>query len=1384
MGWRGYLALRRFTKRLCGLIRRAARLAATQRGRIYGTPSIMMRRRTAHAVAGASEAYRAPHDSPDTKNKDNPVLTCYTRAEIQDNHPYFANECVMRELEFKSRYELQSPIGQGGMGKVYKAWDNLLKCTSAVKILNPETCANPRMRASFNREARAYALLNHPHVVKLFDFGLTESDQLYLSTELISGVSLNAINHSDFPLYTVIDILKQILDALEHAHQRVLIHCDIKAENVLITLEDHQICAKLADFGLATLPNDSKPDRMHLGTPAYMAPEQILNQTNLIGPCTDIYAVGILLYEALTGKLPYTGDSTLDMLKAHLEMPIPNIDWKPHYEGLNNQIKSALQAILSQALAKKPWQRFISVRAFREALESIQISPVPIAEDNPVWCELLAKTSLTSKKATEISSEDLREKIRAFEAAEDSGLRRSHNVILQSELNLSSSYGMPDSFGQNNQASHSYKYITEIARTHEYSIIKRDIERTQRGRGMQRLIIGGFGSGKTKFLKYISEKSLKGTFNIIACTPQPSTGTSNVFLHADDYSATLFSKLTLQTLNLLDPDQSRVLIGKYFNFKSPTEIAAFIRQIPSQKDPTLWDEVIDILLQIFPIAVQSNPIAILIDDLQRCSEPVYQFLSKLRMLVSSYSILVLVNYDPSELAIIPWISNIGERPEYRVIFEKSIVLGPVAPKNMKQILKSCWRIEDRLSMRIANESYGNPYYAMSMVKHLQQTSRLIKTPLELYTLSADDMQPLGVPETVISFLDHKIAELAPILGTNMEIYQEILTRTSIFGPEIYMNEVEQFWEMESDKALSHCWRDAIQAWCDLGMLSTPKSISLNKNSAQKLQFSEPWHAEAIQARIPERKKKALKAQAAIALIECYESPSYEELWRVAKLWRDASDPVAFAQFCYQSAENACELLDFKFALERWESLGTTFDAILSSNPPPNELIQAIDWSEALIRSAETALILDKYTAFEQFCTRLKTYSERSSTPVNQAHVQLLMAKQNLRRGNFQRAEDMASQAREQFLSCQDEVHAIRANLTRADAFILLSNIQNARVCLEDARAQLQAVSSPLDEAGILKRLSKIEWFAGNTRAAKEYIERAISIFQKNDETAEFCVSQLSANIYHFLEQPSDQTLYPLLNACETVADFQDEATAIQGKTYRLLIWILTANWESIHRMPLSQPSKIPATSLITGITVCARAIELDFNQRYFEGANEIATSLACFGPNNRRARAWCHTLMGLHGAITQNNRQCSQAFDRALNDFTALNDQFGILCVQLGQSLHALLNQKYETAFSTAKTVLISSILYQYSIQSTIAHAIALKAAIESKNIQWYSQCPFNFHCALPDLIKPVWTSVMEASAETMEQFDPVITPKIRAMISEIENPSFEEVYPSVEISL
>ena len=231
---------------------------------------------------------------------------------------------------FKSRYTLLEMLGHGGMGEVYVAHDDELGRDVALKLIHEETSAIPEMRMCFNREARAISLLHHPNVVDIYDFGTTETGQIYLSTELVHGDSLHGISACELPLCTILDLMVQLLEALELAHNRGLIHRDLKAENVLLTFMHGKLWVKLADFGLASLPTmldstASLRDDTSFGTPGYMAPEQILHGTNYVGPCTDIYAAGILLYEALSGVMPFDRANALETMRAHLQAPLPKL---------------------------------------------------------------------------------------------------------------------------------------------------------------------------------------------------------------------------------------------------------------------------------------------------------------------------------------------------------------------------------------------------------------------------------------------------------------------------------------------------------------------------------------------------------------------------------------------------------------------------------------------------------------------------------------------------------------------------------------------------------------------------------------------------------------------------------------------------------------------------------------------------------------------------------------------------------------------------------------------------------------------------------------------------------------------------------------------------
>ncbi|MBS7381718.1 MAG: serine/threonine protein kinase [Bradymonadales bacterium] len=277
---------------------------------------------------------------------------------------------------FKSRYTLLEMLGHGGMGEVYVAHDDELGRDVALKLIHEETSAIPEMRMCFNREARAISLLHHPNVVDIYDFGTTETGQIYLSTELVHGDSLHGISACELPLCTILDLMVQLLEALELAHNRGLIHRDLKAENVLLTFMHGKLWVKLADFGLASLPTmldstASLRDDTSFGTPGYMAPEQILHGTNYVGPCTDIYAAGILLYEALSGVMPFDRANALETMRAHLQAPLPKIAWRAHLRQTPESVRDALETVVGVALKKEPWLRFLTARDFSRAIQKI-----------------------------------------------------------------------------------------------------------------------------------------------------------------------------------------------------------------------------------------------------------------------------------------------------------------------------------------------------------------------------------------------------------------------------------------------------------------------------------------------------------------------------------------------------------------------------------------------------------------------------------------------------------------------------------------------------------------------------------------------------------------------------------------------------------------------------------------------------------------------------------------------------------------------------------------------------------------------------------------------------------------------------------------------------
>ncbi len=206
----------------------------------------------------------------------------------------------------RERYRLDSELGRGGMGTVYRATDLELQREVAVKVLSAQ---NTDARERLIREARAAAALNHPHIVTIHDVGEV-SGFPFLVMELVSGPRLSQARPTDFPRVVVIAV--QICDALEHAHNNRIVHRDLKPDNVLLSGTGESSTVKLADLGLALPAYAARISRVGVivGTAAYMAPEQALGQT--IDGRADLYALGVLLYELTTGRVPFHRRRSVD----------------------------------------------------------------------------------------------------------------------------------------------------------------------------------------------------------------------------------------------------------------------------------------------------------------------------------------------------------------------------------------------------------------------------------------------------------------------------------------------------------------------------------------------------------------------------------------------------------------------------------------------------------------------------------------------------------------------------------------------------------------------------------------------------------------------------------------------------------------------------------------------------------------------------------------------------------------------------------------------------------------------------------------------------------------------------------------------------------------
>ncbi len=255
------------------------------------------------------------------------------------------------------RYRIQSLLGRGGMGAVYRALHVSMNKVIAVKVVRPELCDTLEAAKRFHREARAASMLSHPHTIRVFDFGQTDDRMLYMVMEYLDGRSLaKVIAEGPLPVERALRLAAEVAQSLVEAHERGLVHRDLKPENILLLdAAGHPDFVKVLDFGIAKFLTGSSGvssvtgTGAVVGTPYYMAPEQASAPQGLTA-AVDVYALGVILFEMLTGHLPFRGDTPMEVLMAHVTGPVPELP-------PDLAVSPAVADLLRRMLSKSPEQR-------------------------------------------------------------------------------------------------------------------------------------------------------------------------------------------------------------------------------------------------------------------------------------------------------------------------------------------------------------------------------------------------------------------------------------------------------------------------------------------------------------------------------------------------------------------------------------------------------------------------------------------------------------------------------------------------------------------------------------------------------------------------------------------------------------------------------------------------------------------------------------------------------------------------------------------------------------------------------------------------------------------------------------------------------------------
>lgn len=1027
--------------------------------------------------------------------------------------------------EIGGRYLISAKLGSGGMGSVFLAKDQKQGGKEvALKLIRQELCTDAKMRRRFVKESMVFAYLNHPHIVQVEQLSQTTDEQLYMVMEYIHSTSLQALRGLCLPFSLIVDLCTQLLEALAHSHIRGIIHRDLKPANILLTpLSNGTIFLKLVDFGIASLPSFAKGGddftRTVLGTPYYMAPEQSRGKASQIGPGTDIYSVGVILFELLSGRLPFVGEVDIETILMHIEEPIPDLSIRSETHAPRE-----VEAIVRKCMAKKTWDRYVGAGELSKALSQLEYQKdesykhitneiVRIIKQEEEGRAagidkagqaskgfLSQQISLGAPKSVELPSRDLSVQMLG------SQVRQPQSEPATTPPSFPSA---PDDLPSAPFASDSHPSL-KTTLSENQKLYGREIEvgniqefalNALESRACCIKVDAAWGLGKSRLAREAVKKYVESNLMRYIVTMYRSNDTKSRLPQM--FESILDSK-NVETKSL---PEYLLFRFKKLRFSQSTDAAVcvdFIRQSPENPKPDA--SIYVILIELLYAASAEMPLILHMEDIHAAPAFDLGFIDAFTGACYSKSMRCLLVCSVNSLECFPNTSaseTLKSLTRYEGGRLKTLRLGPLPDTLMQKLFSQTYRFDNILSEIFCKFSLGNPLVARESVYTIIEERGIVSDSNGIYSLQDNENFALNASPLLKEIYLSYYGRLKQYISANSKLsnVEDIVVRLAILGDVVEDELLEAFFEKEAKGELQAQLDEVIEILIKLNFLSETTSAQ----GKTALAFQNPLLAKTILNDYSLRRLRPLHKLAISVKLEHYHSMDMDSCISMISHYealgaKEESLLMTYKVFTKAAQEDITEQT-FIYGMNLYHTFNEKF---LSINAHDTDItyesfIEPINWPDVLEQLGRTIFFLGKIYEAEQIVDKLSYCAQRYNAPILIARALSLSALYLIRNDDCKAALKQIKESN--LIASENEAGlsiVVNNHITRLLALLMQGLLLDYREGLDELQALAKMLGDHPDD---------------KARKASTFLLALLAVFETLDEMFTF---QIRENANHLI----------------------------------------------------------------------------------------------------------------------------------------------------------------------------------------------------------------------------------------------------------------------------